>query len=127
MDKIFGLAEPALSITEQRASLISGNIVNANTPGYKAKDIDFDEVMKNLNSSGRTLEVTNKRHINTANAELSNLPIQYRIPMQDSMDGNTVDPEIERKNFLHNSVKYQVSLSFIKHKTDQIMKAMKGE
>lgn len=127
MDKLFGLAEPALSITEQRATMLSSNIVNASTPGYKAKDIDFDAVMKNLGSGAGELKVSNKEHIRSTNGEYGDLPIQYRIPMQTSMDGNTVDPEIERKNFMQNAVKYQVSLSFIQNKTDQILKAMKGE
>lgn len=127
MDKIFGLAEQALSVTEQRATMLSGNIVNSNTPGYKAKDIDFDEVMKNVSGGAGSLTVTNQNHIPTMNVETGNLPYKYRIPMQTSLDGNTVDSEIERKNFMQNAMKYQVSLSFIQNKTDQIMKAMKGD
>ena len=126
MDKIFGLAEKALTLTEERASLLSGNLVNASTPNYKAKDINFDEVMQNAESGG-PLTSTSANHISSSLSELGGLPIQYRIPMQTSMDGNTVDPEIERKNFLQNSLKYQVSLSFIQNKTDQILKAIKGD
>ena len=127
MDKIFGLAEQALGVTEQRATMLSGNIVNSNTPGYKAKDIDFDQVMKEVTGSAESLQVTNKNHISTTNVETGNLPFKYRIPMQTSLDGNTVDTEIELKNFMQNAMKYQVSLSFIQNKTDQIIKAMKGD
>ncbi len=126
MDKIFGVAEKALTVTEERASLISSNLVNSSTPNYKAKDIDFDKVMKDVDSTSM-LQSTNPQHIRTSSNEAGGLPIQYRIPMQTSMDGNTVDPEIERKNFMQNSLKYQVSLTFIQNKTDQIMKAMKGD
>jgi flagellar basal-body rod protein FlgB len=126
MDKIFGLAEKALNAAEQRATLISTNLVNSSTPGYKAKDINFDDVMKSVDNSGNLI-ATNAKHIQSPAADIGGLPIQYRIPMQVSMDGNTVDPEIERKNFMQNSLKYQLSMTFIQNKTDQLMKALKGE
>lgn len=126
MDKIFGLAEKALNVAEQRATLISTNLVNSGTPNYKAKDINFDDVMKGVEQNGM-LTGTKPQHIQTSSTDFSGLPIQYRIPMQVSMDGNTVDPEIERKNFMQNSLKYQVSMTFIQNKTDQLMKALKGE
>lgn len=126
MDNVFGIAEKALSVAEERANLISTNLVNSSTPNYKAKDINFDQVMKSVDT-GNSLDATNAQHIKTAFSEAGGLPLQYRIPMQVSMDGNTVDPEIERKNFMQNSLKYQVSLTFIQNKTDQLMKAMKGD
>jgi flagellar basal-body rod protein FlgB len=126
MNNIFGVAEKALTVAEERANLLSTNLVNSSTPNYKAKDINFDQVMKNV-ESGDTLNTTSSQHIKTASSEAGGLPLQYRIPMQVSMDGNTVDPEIERKNFMQNSLKYQVSLTFIQNKTDQLMKAMKGD
>lgn len=126
MDKIFGLSEKALAVTEERASLLSSNLVNSSTPNYKAKDIDFQKVMQSANNS-ETLLTTNAKHIQSSNSLASGAQVQYRVPMQTSMDNNTVDPEIERKNFLENSIKYQVSLTFIQSKTEQIMKAIKGE
>jgi flagellar basal-body rod protein FlgB len=126
MDAIFGLSEKALAVSEERATLLSSNLVNSATPNYKAKDIDFDKIMKNINEAS-TLHKTNSKHIATAAGEINGAQVQYRIPMQISMDGNTVDPEIERKNFLENSMKYQVSLTFIQNRTDEIMKAIKGE
>lgn len=126
MNNVFGVAEKALTVAEERANLLSTNLVNSSTPNYKAKDINFDQVMKNV-ESGDSLNTTNSQHIKTASTEAGGLPLQYRIPMQVSMDGNTVDPEIERKNFMQNSLKYQVSLTFIQNKTDQLMKAMKGD
>jgi len=126
MDAIFGLSEKALAVTEERASLLSSNLVNSGTPNFKAKDIDFNKVMQDVNHAN-SLHVTNAKHLSGSKGNVGGAPVQYRIPMQMSMDGNTVDPEIERKNFLENSMKYQVSLTFIQNKTDQIMKAMKGD
>lgn len=126
MDKIFGLATQGLRLTEDRAVLITNNLANSSTPNYKAKDIDFNNVMKNINQSSSQLDRTSSAHLTGAN-NVGSAPIKYRIPMQTSMDGNTVDPEIERKNFLQNSIRYQVSLTFIQNKTDEVMKAIKGE
>lgn len=126
MEKIFGMAERSMQLTEDRAQLITTNLVNSSTPGFKAKDIDFYDVLKNAGQSGQKLLVTNANHIGTGDG-ISGEQLKYRIPMQMSMDGNTVDPEIERKNFLENSVRYQVSLTFIQNKTAELSKAVKGE
>lgn len=127
VNSIFGMAEKALTVSEDRANLISSNLVNSSTPGYKAKDLDFDKVMSHVKQNNQ-LEVTNSHHIKSSVAAATHGEnIMYRIPMQSSMDGNTVDPELERKNFLQNAMKYQVSLTFIQNKADQLMKAMKGE
>ena len=120
MDKLFGVAENALKLTEDRASLITTNLVNSSTPKYKAKDIDFYDVLKKMGGSDTGLQATNSQHITGMNGSMSQSEIKYRIPMQTSMDGNTVDPEIERKNFMQNSIRYQVSLTFIQNKTDSI-------
>lgn len=125
MDKLFGLSEKALQVTEDRAVLLSTNIVNSETPNYKAKDIDFYKVMNGLDNS-QPLETTSSAHIQREDM-VGGSEVKFRIPMQFSMDGNTVDPEIERKNFLENSLRYQVNLSFIQNKADQIMKAIKGD
>lgn len=127
MDKIFGLAEKALALSEQRATLISSNLVNSSTPGYKAKDIDFNQILQQASHGSNELSKANAGHL-VDNHESANSPIiKYRVPMQTSMDGNTVDPELERKSFMENSLKYQISLMFIQSKTDQMIKAMKGD
>lgn len=127
MDKLFGLSEKSLILSEERANILSSNLVNSSTPNYKAKDIDFNKLMQSASmESSASLDVTSPGHIKSSSSQIAGAQIQYRVPMQFSMDGNTVDPEIERKNFLQNSMKYQVSLTFIKNKTDQIMKAIKG-
>lgn len=124
-DKIFGVSERALQLCESRASLLTNNIVNSSTPHYKAKDIDFHKALQNAQEA-QTLLVTNKNHISPAN-QANGAALMYRVPMQNSLDGNTVDEEIERKNFLENAMRYQVNLTFVQNKSDQIMKAFKGE
>lgn len=125
---IFGISEQAIQLCEDRAVMLTNNLTNASTPNYKAKDIDFHAILQQANStmSAGKLEMTQPGHMQMAEMA-GNGQVKYRIPMQNSMDGNTVDPEIERKNFAENALRYQVSLTFISNKADEIHKAIKGE
>jgi flagellar basal-body rod protein FlgB len=118
-DGIFGLSEKALQLSEDRAVILTNNIVNSATPHYKAKDIDFYKLLQE--------EKENASAANTTAGTVSKPQLLYRVPMQMSQDGNTVDEEIERKNFIENAMHYQVSLTFIQNKTNELEKAFKGE
>ena len=124
-NSIFGLAEKALQLAEGRSVMIANNMVNASTPNYKARDIDFYKAMQEAEQS-YALETTNQNHIQPTN-QIGGQEIKYRIPMQMSLDGNTVDDEIERKNFMENSLRYQMNLTFISNKSSELLKAIKGE
>lgn len=116
----------AISLCEQRASLIARNLANSNTPNFKAQDINFSEAMQQAKETSFSLQQTNPNHLGGINMSGSGT-LYYRVPMQTRMDENTVDNEIERKNFIENSLKYQSSLSFIERKGAQYLKAIKGE
>ncbi len=125
-NNIFGISEQALQLCEDRGVMLSGNVVNSATPNYKARDINFQQLLKDQDSFPTSLAVNEVGHMKSSN--LSNgEPVMYRVPTQTSMDGNTVDEEIERKNFLQNALNYQVNLTFIKSQSDQLLKAIKGE
>lgn len=126
--KIFGVAEQAMQLCENRAVMLTNNLTNASTPNYKAKDIDFHAILQRATAGADSgeLDMTQAGHMQL-NEIAGNGQVKYRIPMQNSLDGNTVDPEIERKNFAENALRYQVSLTFISTKTDEIHKAIKGE
>ncbi|VVC77095.1 Flagellar basal body rod protein FlgB [Aquicella siphonis] len=124
-DSIFGVSEKALQLTEERSVMLTNNLVNSSTPHYKARDIDFHQALQDANQA-YSLNRTNPNHIEPEN-QVSGQPILYRVPMQMSLDGNTVDDEIERKNFIENALRYQVSLTFVQNKSDELMKAIKGE
>lgn len=124
-DTIFGVSEKAMQVCEDRAVMLTNNLVNSSTPHYKAKDLDFHKALEDANSA-YSLNETNKSHIE-ADGQFGGNQVKYRIPMQMSMDGNTVDDDIERKNFIENALRYQVNLTFVQNKTDELMKAMKGE
>lgn len=122
---IFGLEERALKLCEDRASVLAGNIANSSTPQYKARDFDFQTAMKQASAS-HALSNTDVKHIQgTGLVDGQNLA--YRVPMQFSLDDNTVDDEIERKNFIDNSIKYQAGLGFAQTKMSNLMRAIRGE
>lgn len=126
LDDYLRLNETAINMRGQRAQLLASNIANADTPNYKARDIDFNSALKSAldrASSGSssspgtsvTLTKTDPAHLdsNTGNATADGTPILYRVPTQPSADGNTVDMDVERNQFADNAVRYEAGLTFI--------------
>ncbi len=124
IDPIFGIHEQALRARSQRMELLASNIANAATPGYKARDLDFNDLM-NMTESGLAMVESNKNHMSTADS--SRAAEKFRIPVQTSMDGNTVELATEQTAFAENSLGYQASLSFLNGRISTIMRALKGE
>lgn len=114
-DSLFGVHGKALALRSQRLSLLASNIANASTPGYKARDIDFDAALK---------EATEK---NNGTDQAAKDAMGYRIPLQPSMDGNTVELSTEQSLFAENAVKYQTTLSFLEGRISTLTRALKGE
>jgi flagellar basal-body rod protein FlgB len=110
VDRLFGVHATALKLREQRMSMLASNIANAATPGYKARDIDFSSALKMAEGSGSP---------ETA--------IRYRIPVQLSLDGNTVELATEQTAFAENAIAYRSSLSFLNGRIGTITRALKGE
>ncbi|WP_115719252.1 flagellar basal body rod protein FlgB [Gallaecimonas mangrovi] len=128
-EKAFGIHPAAMEVRSERAELLSGNLANADTPGYKAKDIDFKAALANAMSGqqqGMSLERTNSNHIA---ASLGLDPaVLYRNPEQpDTGDGNTVDAQVERSLFMQNALQYQTSVQFLGGKIKGLLSAIKGE
>ena len=95
--------------------LLASNIANASTPGYKAKDIDFRAAMAAADNPGSTVDGA----IDGAT--------KYRVPLQPSQDGNTVELTTEQTAFAENAVAYQTTLSFLNGRISTITRALKGE
>lgn len=129
-DSALGIHDKALLMRSQRAELLASNIANSDTPGYKAKDIDFKSALQNVqaskSSAGNRLQVTHNNHIQT-NSAAAGTEIQYRIPNQPSLDGNTVDTQLEKAAFAENAMRYEASLTFLSGKFKGMMTALKGE
>lgn len=127
-DSALGIHADALRVRSQRAELLASNLANTDTPNYKARDIDFQSAMKmaaSNHSSGMT--TTNSKHFQTSNTQFDSSTVQYRTSIQDSLDGNTVDEQIEQTQFMQNSVQYQASLNFLGARFKGLVSAIRGE
>jgi flagellar basal-body rod protein FlgB len=113
-DQLFGVHGPSLALRSQRLSLLASNIANAATPGYKARDIDFDKAL-GLATQGASPD-------RAAGEALS-----YRVPLEASLDGNTVELNTEQTQFAENAVQYRSTLSFLEGRISTIMTALRGE
>lgn len=127
LDRLMGFHQKALTVRSDRMELISGNLANANTPGYKAKDIDFQKAMKSATyeQGGHKLARTHEKHI--PGKMQSDPNVEYRIPTQpDTGDGNTVEVQTERNQFLDTGMRYQASLTLLTGKIKGMKKALSG-
>jgi flagellar basal-body rod protein FlgB len=111
---LFGVHGMALELRSQRMGLITSNIANASTPGYKARDIDFNTALQ--------------ARMNGASAEnAGRAATVYRVPVMPSLDGNTVDMGNEQVAFSQNAVGYESTLAFLSDQVGEIRRAIKGE
>ncbi|MFC3098935.1 flagellar basal body rod protein FlgB [Alteraurantiacibacter palmitatis] len=113
-ERLFGIHGAALELRSHRMGLIAGNIANAATPGYKARDIDFAAALE-----ARTNGAARDAAFETAT--------RYRIPTMPSLDGNTVELANEQMAFAENAVAYSATLSFLTGRVETITRALKGE
>jgi len=126
-DNIFGIHEQALLLHGQRVGILANNLANADTPNYKARDIDFAAVLGSTDAQmPLTVSVTHAAHITPLDAELPSGELKYRNPYQASLDGNTVEMPVEQAAFSENNVRYQASLQFINGRIAQLQLAITG-
>ena len=129
LDNALGLHEAALKVRSQRMETLASNLANADTPNYKARDLDFRAVLSNYQSnsvSGSTLKTTHANHLQQPGGVIGG-SLQYRNPMQPSIDGNTVDTQVEKAKFMENALQYQTTLQFIDGRIKSLRKAIRGD
>lgn len=127
IDKAVGNLPGHLSVYGKRSSLLASNIANANTPGYKARDIDFRAALAKAGGEQMALKTTRGNHIANTGPGLSSPEVLYRTPLQPSLDGNTVDSQQEKARFTENAIRYQSTLTFLNGKFKGLKLAIKGE
>lgn len=124
-----GLHERALALRAYRQQLIASNIANADTPNYKAVDIDIQEALR-LDRSMSTpahIATTNSRHLQgQASSPFPGVPLKYHVPRQDSVDGNTVELDVERSKFAKNALMYEFSLDRISGHFKMMMELLRN-
>ena len=132
-DSYLGNLDDALILRSRRSEIIASNIANANTPGYKAKDIDFKSAMSDamgtrseFKKGTLKMATTDNNHLGMSQSTFSN-DVMYRNPYQPSLDGNTVDSGVEKTEFTKNSIQYNAALRFITGKFQGLTKAFKSQ
>lgn len=125
--------QQALGLRAERQQVLATNIANADTPGYLARDIDFSATLAKARagdaaSGPLALNTTQAGHQSASGAGLSlGADLLYRVPTQPSLDGNTVDMDVERVNFADNSLHYEASLELLTGKIQGLRLAMQSE
>ncbi|MDC3314149.1 flagellar basal body rod protein FlgB [Alphaproteobacteria bacterium] len=115
----------ALSLRSKRNDILASNIANAATPNFKARDINFEDEINRAAGHG-SMNGSDARHIRTAvNARPDQ--VLYRQPLNPSLDGNTVELNVEQMEFSENVIRYQTSLTFLNNRITGLMSAIRGE
>ena len=109
-DSLFGVHGAALEVRGQRMGVLASNIANASTPGFKAKDVDFGQALASAERGGAT-----------------DGAVKYRVALNPSMDGNTVELSQEQTAFAENAVQYQTTLAFLNGRISTLTRALRGE
>jgi flagellar basal-body rod protein FlgB len=134
LDNYLRFNESALSLRAQRQELIASNIANADTPNFKARDIDFASAMQGAlakanPAAANPLAATNKGHIQPAldgKALPDGTPVLYRGVVQGAVDGNTVDMDVERNQFADNALRYEAGITMINQQIRGLMAAIQN-
>lgn len=137
LDTYLGVHAQALKVREQRTELLARNLANADTPGYKARDLDFRAALAaTAQPSGvrgfNGPVATQAGHIGhdaagAPDAGSTSAFLKYRTPLAPSLDGNTVDAQLEQAAFADNAVRYQATLQFLSSKFRSLMTAITGD
>jgi flagellar basal-body rod protein FlgB len=128
LDSALGIHVQALQLRSRRAELLAENLANADTPGYKARDIDFKQVLGAARTNAEALKTTQPGHIQSGAANPAGVArTGFRNPLQPSLDGNTVDVQVEQAAFARNAVDYQTSLTLLSGRIRTLLTAIKGD
>lgn len=131
IDSFLGIHAQALTLESRRAQLLAANLANADTPNFKARDLDFKTALANAGapaSGSLPLRVTQSAHQAAgATAAGTDATLRYRIPLAPALDGNTVDPQLEQAAFAENAVRYQATLTFLNSRLRGLLTAITGQ
>jgi flagellar basal-body rod protein FlgB len=125
VDNALGIHERAIAVRNRRVELISQNIANADTPNYKARDLDFKKLIAGV--EGMKVMATDKRHYEIAHLENTPDGLKFRVPFNSATDGNTVEMSVEQAQYAKATADYQATLMFLENRISSIRKALRGE
>jgi flagellar basal-body rod protein FlgB len=140
LDAYLGIQPEALEVYSQRGEVLAANLANADTPGYLARDVDFRAALAAASqeqeasasaSAGAGLqpETTSPEDLTASSSPESVSTeqfLKYRVPLAPSLDGNTVDSQMEESAFAQNNVRYEASLTFLEDRFNELTTAITG-
>ena len=132
LTKTLDFHSTALMLRSERSRVLAGNLANADTPDYKARDFDFRQAlvqatgMQSLTAATPAAR-TNAGHLTSTALGGGGPSLLYRTPLQTSLDGNTVDLDMERANFADNTLRYEASLRFLNGQIRTLMLSINGQ
>lgn len=132
LDTYLGVAQQALSVQQRRTEVLADNLANVDTPNYKARDIDFKAALAQAGSADAPLALTTTTAGQIGGGSAAGGPdpsgaLKYRVPLAPSLDGNTVDAQMEQAAFADNTVRYQATLTFLSARLKNLMTAITGQ
>lgn len=133
LDEALQFHQATLRLRSERQQVLASNIANADTPNYKARDIDFNSALKQAMSpaatpAASTLTKTSSRHLDgNAGTTASGVPLLYSTAAQGSVDGNTVDMDAERAKFADNALRYEAGVTFAGGALKKLLAAVQGQ
>ena len=133
IDNYLGVHAAALKLRSQRTEVLAANLANADTPGYRARDIDFKHALAAASGQTNAAPASISRRLEPVTSVLATAngtpapELKYRVPLAPALDGNTVDGQLEQAAFAENTVRYQATLSFISSKFRALMTAITGQ
>lgn len=129
--KALGIHEQALGFRARRAEVLANNIANADTPHFKARDLEFASVLasqaQQQGQGNTTLERTHRQHFDVEGVELADPALRFRNPHHASIDQNTVDLQIEQSHYTENALHFQASFTLLNNKFKGLVTALRGE
>jgi len=125
LDSSLGIHAKALGVASQRLQQLADNLANADTPNYKARDLDFRAALGEAGMQPVQMAATHGAHI-APGGNGNRAEVLYRVPDQPSQDGNTVDTQNERSAAAETAVRYQATLTFLNARIRGIRMAITG-
>ena len=129
LDEMLDFHRSALNLRSYRQQILAGNVANADVPQFKARDIDFARALQSAQAQSAArgaLAVTSPRHLRGAAGARGVSELLYRVPHQDSLDGNTVDMDVERVQFADNAIHVEANLTFLNSQIKAMLAAIQG-
>ena len=128
LDSYFALSSATMQAKNKRIELISENIANVSTPGYKARDLDFSKFISKARDEISDTRLTHTKHMTDSLSEVSyEDAITYYQPLNPSLDNNTVEIGVEQAKFGKAAMEYQATLDFLQGRVTGYKRALKGE